>query len=48
MRLYNLLLKLAQSFSNGWISLDTAAVSGVDKDLTDALTALGWLGDVTE
>ncbi len=48
MRLYNLLLKLAQSFSNGWISLDTSAVSGVDYELTQALTALGWLSDVTE
>ena len=48
MRLYNLLLKLAQAFSNGWISLDTSAVSGVDHDLTQKLTTLGWLDDVTE
>ena len=32
----------------GKIDLDVYAVSGVDKDLTDALTALGWLSDVVE
>ena len=48
MRLYNILLKLAQAFSNGWISLDTSAVSGTDYELTQALIQAGWLDDVTE
>ena len=33
---------------DGKIDLDIYAVSGTDKDLTDALTSLGWLSDVVE
>lgn len=34
--------------AGNYMSLDTQATSGVDKELTDALTALGWLSDVIE
>lgn len=34
--------------ASNYMSLDTQATSGVDKELTDVLTALGWLSDVIE